>query len=684
MPPIEASGFIASLPVGGPNGRRCFNARLETPQKPVSPPPPNCPPCQHNEYGVCVDDTPPPCSHCDPSMGWIWDCQPGQVCSNGICVTPSPGGGGGDGGGGGGDGGGGDGGGGGGPWVGVPWLLGNPIGPPWQPGPSGGCIYYPSEVYASSPVWLVVVTNVTASVKIRLDSNNDRQLTEDDDAVKTNSAFRFWVNNDHDVASLDFPAGQDRPSGNDSADKEISCVRDLEDFAQLQIEVDASTLDLIQNHGYRVALVSTGPQVNVFPAYQPGTAYLTDMDVATNQVRGGQVHCGYGYCGFGCCFVPNPPSFYSTAQDLNNLTITNLLNFFLFEGKSAGAGELRVEIRGPVGNLVTNDAAKIEIKNVQDLYEKVEAVIDTTIPNSTPSSWVPLGPSVASFPRDSTNAIVFVHGWNNDDWYKSLRGGMLVKRLYWQGFDGKIVGFRWPTYAGVFAPLLYNESEYRAFKSGQSLADFLMTAPSLAGYKVSIFSHSMGNIVAGEALRQLPASIVSYAVFTQAAAPAHCYDPRDDLNLPDFVTQNANFPTPDSYRGWFAAIDRKLRAKAANFYNPVDYALTIWWWADQMYNKPTRPSYAMDNGVPKFGSGVFARVITQNCELMSMVSRPNSHALAVDGRTGETGVGCVIPGLNLQDSLGFDHTEPDHSGQFNRPYQQVWQYFEELWRRFKE
>jgi hypothetical protein len=111
---------------------------------------------------------------------------------------------------------------------------------------------------ASSDVWLVVVTNVTASVRIRIDSNNDRQLTADDDAVKTTSAFRFWVNNDHDTDSGDVPFG------NNSADNKITCTRDLEDFAQMRISVDAATLDLVQNYGYKVALVSTGPHRNSF------------------------------------------------------------------------------------------------------------------------------------------------------------------------------------------------------------------------------------------------------------------------------------------------------------------------------------------------------------------------------------------------------------------------------------
>ena len=561
----------------------------------------------------------------------------------------------------------------------VPRLTGTSTGTPSEPTEPSGCIYYPNEVYASSPVWLVVVTNVTASVHIRTDNNNDRELTADDDLVKTNQAFRFWINNDHDVPTVDFPNGEDKPWGNDSSDKEISSIRDLEDFAQMEIDVDASTLDLIQNYGYKVALVSTGPQVNVFPAYQPGDAHLTDTNVANHQARGGEVQeCSYGSSSFDC-FVPTEPSPpCSIAQDLNNLTITNLQNYFLFEGKSAGTGVFRVEVRNPIGMAVTNDTAKIEIKDIKDLYERVEAIIDTTIPNTTPGSWMPLGPSVASFPRDSTNAIVFVHGWNNDDWYKSLRGEILVKRLYWQGFDGKIVGFRWPTYAGAIALVRYNHSEYRAFKSGQSLAEFLMGSSSLTGYKINMLSHSMGNIVAGEALRRLPAGVVSYAVFTQAAVPAHCYDTRDELNYADFMNIEVNQPTPDSYRGRFSEIDQKLLAKAANFYNPVDYALTIWWRGNQIANKPTPPFYFMDGDTPKCGWTTFGRIVTQPYELMSMVSRPRSHALAVEGRTGETGVGPVIPGLNLQESLGFDQTEPDHSGQFNRPYQQVWKYYQKL------
>jgi hypothetical protein len=355
VPAIDVTDFIASLPDCG-DGKRCFSASLQaTPTVQTQP----CPPCQHRDAnGDCVDDALPPCTHRIPgSSCWESDCLPGTHCENGVCVDDPPpqpcppncpppptNGGGGDGNGGGGR----WGGGGGGPWVWIPDRGGGGPGGPVQPG-QAECSYSPGKVYASSPVWLVVVTNVTASVTIRIDNNNDRQLNADDDAVKSEQPFRFWVNNDNDESD------GDKPSGNDSANDKIDCTRDLEDFAMMQITVDASTLDLIENHGYKVALVSTGPQVNVFRVTEEGHAnlkYLTDPTYAASLVN-----------------VP--------AVDLNNMFPAGwglgATQYFIFEGKSAGGGELKVEIRGPNGNAVTNDAAKVEIREVSKLYKRAEA-----------------------------------------------------------------------------------------------------------------------------------------------------------------------------------------------------------------------------------------------------------------------------------------------------------------------
>ena len=79
-----------------------------------------------------------------------------------------------------------------------------------------------------------------------------------------------------------------------------------------------------------------------------------------------------------------------------------------------------------------------------------------------------------------------------------------------------------PPYPGLFT---FNNSEYRAGKSGESLKQFVTQLPR--GYTRNVVAHSMGNFVAGEALRN-GMSVLNY-VMLNAAVPALCYD--DNPNL---------------------------------------------------------------------------------------------------------------------------------------------------------
>ena len=124
--------------------------------------------------------------------------------------------------------------------------------------------------------------------------------------------------------------------------------------------------------------------------------------------------------------------------------------------------------------------------------------------------------------------VVFVHGWNMPhgqvagpdeffpegtvlpDWKRGF-AETAFKRLYWQGFRGNFYSFEWPTFTNLEGPrdgqlgldealnLTYNPSEYQAFRSGQALKNFLS---GLRSSPTHLLAHSMGNVVAAEALRQ--------------------------------------------------------------------------------------------------------------------------------------------------------------------------------------
>ena len=110
-------------------------------------------------------------------------------------------------------------------------------------------------------------------------------------------------------------------------------------------------------------------------------------------------------------------------------------------------------------------------------------------------------------------------------------------------------------------------------------------------------AHSMGNIVAGEALRLAGTNqVVNTYVASQGAVSAHAYDP-SVTNLLQFVyrypsgllwsagTQNYGPNTPDIYINWLAG-NSGGAGRRVNFYNENDFALAMPRWGFDQITKP--------------------------------------------------------------------------------------------------
>jgi hypothetical protein len=116
---------------------------------------------------------------------------------------------------------------------------------------------------------------------------------------------------------------------------------------------------------------------------------------------------------------------------------------------------------------------------------------------------------------------------------------------------------------------------------------------------VYLLAHSMGNVVAGEALRLTGSSqVVNTYVASQAAVSAHTYD----ATVPNYSFTvnlggvNVSFGpnTPNIYGNWFAGNSGGGAGQVINFFNANDYALArLHWQLGQLF-KP-------DQGVLKNG-----------------------------------------------------------------------------------
>lgn len=192
---------------------------------------------------------------------------------------------------------------------------------------------------------------------------------------------------------------------------------------------------------------------------------------------------------------------------------------------------------------------------------------------------------------------------------KEIFAETAFKRLFWQGYKGRFGVFEWPTthsFDGTWKhalndPTNYDRGEWSAWRSGHALQKLLVHQNLKYPGQLYVLAHSMGNVVAGEALRLHSQAgggqIVNTYVATQSAAVSHCYE--GDINAPlQFLNYNhPSIPsgtldfgpnTPNIYRNWFKFIGPAV-GRRVNFYNPNDYALQDDTWE---YNQIVKPDWS--------------------------------------------------------------------------------------------
>ena len=178
-----------------------------------------------------------------------------------------------------------------------------------------------------------------------------------------------------------------------------------------------------------------------------------------------------------------------------------------------------------------------------------------------------------------------------------------VKRLWWLGYKGKVCCFQWPTlvdplFAGTDTPrnTTYDQSELRAWYSGQALNNLLTILNDRQSGKVRVIAHSMGNVVMGEALKLCSVPMVHSYIAAQAAISARAYDNTAMIEpswtgtwitTPELL---AHFPLGDSGSSYFSENHTKVpEGQMFNYFNLRDWALG--WWVTGNRNKPNELGY---------------------------------------------------------------------------------------------
>jgi len=262
---------------------------------------------------------------------------------------------------------------------------------------------------------------------------------------------------------------------------------------------------------------------------------------------------------------------------------------YIWCGVATGNGQLTLAIMDANSNVLAKTSTYIQLVDIKQMYERWTVGDDpSTAPTSTAQIATNDLPSGVLWPfryanpgNANTPYVLYVHGWNLEYWEKDRWAESAFKRLYWQGYQGRFGVFRWPTdngFSGKISVLTdarnYDNSEFQAWQSAQGLLNKLANLNAQYSGHVYLMAHSMGNVVAGEALRRASSQLVNAYVAMQGAVPAHCYDAttanRSSSGPPDCYAAYWTNGAPCYFNGTAGA------GSYINFYNTNDWALSYW------------------------------------------------------------------------------------------------------------
>lgn len=398
------------------------------------------------------------------------------------------------------------------------------------------------------------------------------------DTTSQGKPYRFWINDDQD----DLASGETVPATRpDYSDDRISTVRDLEDFARLDLYLgafhDAILLGDIKV-GLRWKNSSGNPAIKVWRNLSPegGTEYLSNEKIAQQHLSlqaPGLVQGTVGSYLF-------PQEFWQQIQFSANQPTAHLL----FEGAGEGAGELVVTFHQRDGTQIgEGPGVWLDLVNVKKMYERAKAT-PANIPQPQDSTVTPATPSVSyvldpygnqwdypSVSWDQTKEyVIAIHGWRVT--YEEARtyfAETTFKRLWQRGYRGRFAALYWSTLVDFDS---YNESEYRAWFFGEGLKQYVNSLSP--DYSKHLMAHSLGNVVAGSALRK-GLNVENYALI-DAAVPASCYDDSSTLHKSfglDSPDHDIDQPTLAlAYKNKLSGVNGTL----INFYLASDDALDLW------------------------------------------------------------------------------------------------------------
>jgi hypothetical protein len=295
-----------------------------------------------------------------------------------------------------------------------------------------------------------------------------------------------------------------------------------------------------------------------------------------------------------------------------------------------------------------------------------------------------------SYEPETNEYLLFVHGYALSGGEKNRWAETVFKRLWWQGYKGRVGCFQWPC-QGVTE---FNDSELMAWDSGDELLGLLATNLfSRFNGQIRVIAHSQGNVVIGESLRTVSgAPILHSYIAMQGALSAHCYDNSLPDYWPNYQTPNiygyyatgttGTPPTPPYFTGNGSAVQNMV-----NYFNPNDWALNLW--QDNNEWKPldlTGYWYDDDHGglgtyhppEDRFSALYHFITLTIPDDRFSIFAYcAESRSLPLGQASGVQGAftGAQNTGERNLTGFGFDNTHYSHSLQFRCNIAEMWNFW---------
>lgn len=537
-----------------------------------------------------------------------------------------------------------------------------------------------------------IVAFTAMKTEMAMDGNRDDSIDFDD---PDDAKYLFWVNDDVDVIS----GGEEDDAENGMTncnDDAITCKRDLEDFTRLHIKVDdntASTPGITYWLKFE-SVMSGSPTVNVFEAVNTSTEYLSQPAVAADQIQKRNLTTN----GVGTTEVQIDEQYIKSGNEISP---------FIIEGCSAGKGDLTFIVKKD-GNEVCKKAVTLELHDAPWFYDvytvdvisgdRWEVQVSTTATQSQTASYSP--------PTDER--FLLVHGWNMTDTEKIQCVETVFKRLWWQGYQGSVALFNWPTLAEfggfwdvVTNPHHFDNSELRSWLSADALIGVFNTLNG-SGNKLRVLAHSMGNVVAGEALRRYTGANLHTYLACQAALSAQYYDNTIAANNPcehQGFPHDLFFPSTPDIMGHFSTGDTNSNpymtdndtrvSNMQNFFNAQDWALDLWEinnvrkpdnWAPYLFGYSGSKDHYQE-GTDRFTRGS----IDNPTEILSVNNQRQRFMIwSYDAESRSRALGQTtnpeFNGWNLHDDpgaggMGYDGQHYSHSREFRSNIADEWNFW---------